>query len=169
MGKWWVKIQGGIMQQSQRFHPHHKTIDDYDVTDAIRYQKNDMGALVLRIGIGGPMLFHGINKLFYGTEQVAMVLENVGIPVFFSFGVLLAEVIAPVMLILGFKVRLAAFLIAVDMFMATLLVHSTELFEVSNIGGWMVELNALYFFGALAILFFGSGKFAVTKGRGYLD
>lgn len=157
------------MQQSQRFHPRHRTIEDYDVTDAIRYQKNDMGALVLRFGIGGPMLFHGINKLLYGTDQVAMVLENVGIPVFFSFGVLLAEVLAPVMLLLGFKVRIAAFLIAVDMFMATLLVHSTDMFKVSEIGGWMVELNALYFFGALAILFFGSGKFAVTKGRGYLD
>lgn len=157
------------MQQTERFHPHHKTIEDYDVTDAIRYQKNDMGALMLRLGIGIPMLFHGIHKLYYGTNEVAMVLENVGIPVFFSFGVLLAEVLAPMMLILGFKVRLAAFLIAVDMFMATLLVHSSDLFKVSDMGGWMVELNALYFFGAIALLFFGSGKFAVTKGRGYLD
>lgn len=157
------------MQQSQRFHPHHHKIEDYDVTDAIRFQKYDMGALVLRLSIGGLMLFHGINKLLHGTDQVAMVLENVGLPIFFSFGVLLAEVLAPVMLILGFKVRVAAFLIAIDMFMATLLVHSSDMLKVSNMGGWMIELTALYFFGAIAILFFGSGKFAVTKGKGYLD
>ena len=157
------------MQQSQRFHPHHRKIEDYDVTDAIRFQKNDMGALILRLTIGGLMLFHGINKLFYGTQEVAVVLESVGLPIFFSFGVLLAEVLAPVMLILGYKVRVAAFLIAVDMFMATLLVHSRDVFKVSDMGGWMIELNALYFLGAIAILFFGSGKFAVTKGKGYLD
>ena len=157
------------MQKSQRLHHGHPEIEDYDITDAIRYQKNDMGALVLRLSIGGLMLFHGINKLFYGTQAVDSILQSVGVPVFFSVAVLLAEVLGPVMLILGFKVRVAAFLIAIDMFMATLLVHSTNLMKVSEIGGWMAELNALYFFGALAIMFFGSGKFAVTRGKGYLD
>jgi putative oxidoreductase len=41
--------------------------------------------------------------------------------------------------------------------------------EISELGGWMVELNALYFFGALAIVFFGSGRFALSRGHGYLD
>jgi putative oxidoreductase len=142
---------------------------DYDITDALRYQKIDFGTLTLRLSIGVLMLIHGLNKFFYGTKQVNEILASVGIPVFFSFAVLLAEVLAPVMLIIGFKTRLAAFLIIVDMFMATLLVHSNDLTKVSEMGGWMVELNALYFFGALAIVFFGSGRFAVSKGRGYLD
>ena len=133
------------MQHTERLHPTHprpihrarvQDRGDYDITDALRYQKIDFGTLTLRLSIGVLMLIHGLNKLFYGTEQVNQILASVGIPVFFSFGVLLAEVLAPVMLIMG---------------------------------GWMVELNALYFFGALAIVFFGSGRFAVSKGRGYLD
>ncbi len=166
------------MQRTERLHPtHNRPIHrarvqdrgDYDITDALRYQKIDFGTLTLRLSIGVLMLIHGLNKFFYGTKQVNEILASVGIPVFFSFAVLLAEVLAPVMLIIGFKTRLAAFLIIVDMFMATLLVHSNDLTKVSEMGGWMVELNALYFFGALAIVFFGSGRFAVSKGRGYLD
>jgi putative oxidoreductase len=164
------------MQRTERLHhqrhAHKIQIQDrgdYDITDALRYQKIDFGTLVLRHSIGGLMLVHGLNKLIYGTEQVNQILASVGIPVFFSFAVLLAEVMAPVMLIIGLKTRLAAFLILVDMFMATLLVHSADLTQISELGGWMVELNALYFFGALAIIFFGAGRFSISKGRGYLD
>ncbi len=168
------------MQRTEKLHPtttHGRAIyrprvqarGDYDITDALRYRKIDFGTLTLRLSIGILMLVHGLNKLLNGTEQVNQILTRVGIPVFFSFGVLLAEVMAPVMLLIGFKTRLAAFLIIVDMFMATLLVHSANLTKVSEMGGWMVELNALYFFGALAIIFFGSGRFAISKGRGYLD
>lgn len=162
------------MQQTHKVHhPSYgdrmKTADDYDIMDALRFQKNDFGILLLRLTVGGLMLFHGINKLMGGTESVNKVLEGVGLPVFFSFGVLLAEVLAPVMLILGFKTRIAAFLIVVDMFMAVLLVHSNELFAVTETGGWSMELNAFYFFGAMALLFFGSGRFALTKGKGYMD
>ncbi len=163
------------MQQIEKIHHHRgygaraRSAEDYDIVDAIRYQKIDFGILVSRLTVGGLMLFHGISKLFQGTEAVNQILISVGLPVFFSFGVLIAEVLAPVMLILGFKVRLAAFLIAVDMFMAVLLVHSKELFKMTEMGGWSMELNAFYFFGAIAILFFGSGRFSLTKGKGYLD
>src|SRR4051812_38526728 len=93
---------------------HVRTHDrgDFDITDTIRYHKNDVGKLLLRFSIGGLMLFHGINKLYHGTEQVNQILASVGLPVFFAFGVLLAEVVAPIMLILGYKTRLAGFLIA---------------------------------------------------------
>lgn len=161
------------MQRTERLHPHpspqQKHVEDYDITDAVRFAKADFGKLILRINIGGLMLFHGVNKLVVGTEQVGQLLQNVGLPAFFSFGVLVGEIVAPIMLILGYKVRLAGFLIAVDMFMAVLLAHSSEFFRLTEGGGWMMELNALYFFGSIALMFLGSGKFAVTKGRGYLD
>lgn len=146
-----------------------KKSGEYDITDAIQYAKNDIGRMLIRLTIGGLMLVHGLNKLINGTDMVDQVLVNVGLPVFFSFGVIIAEVVAPVMLILGYKVRLAGFLIAFDMFMATLLVHAGDLFKVSEMGGWMIELNALYFFGGIAIMFLGSGHFALTRGKGMLD
>jgi putative oxidoreductase len=142
---------------------------DFDITNAIVHRKDDVGRFVLRLSIGGPMLFHGMNKLFYGVEEVSEILVSVGAPAFFSFGVFLGEVLGPIMLILGYKTRVGAFLIAVDMLIAVLLVHTSQLTQVNEQGGWMIELNALYLLGAIAVLFLGSGRYAITKGRGALD
>lgn len=155
------------MEKTNRIHSHER--GDYDITDIIRYQKNDVGRLILRVAIGGLMLFHGMHKVLYGTEQIGEALSSVGMPALFSWGVFVGEVLAPIMLILGYKVRLAGFLIAFDMFVAILLVHAAELNDISPTGGWMVELNALYFLGAVAIIFLGSGHIAITKGKGALD
>jgi putative oxidoreductase len=142
---------------------------DFDITDAILHRKDDVGRLLLRLAIGGLMLFHGMNKLLYGNEEVNQLLMDVGAPAFFSFGVFLGEVIGPILLLLGFKARVGAFFIVIDMVIAILLVHSSQLTQVNQMGGWMIELNALYLLGAIAILFLGSGRYALTKGRGALD
>lgn len=146
-----------------------KASGDYDIMDAIQFQKNDIGRFILRLSIGGLMLFHGMNKILYGNEQVSQILSNVGLPTFLSFGVFIGEVLAPILLILGQWTRLAGFFIAVDMFVATLLVHSAQMDEINQMGGWSLELNALYFLGAIAIMFLGSGHISTSKGKGALD
>ncbi|MGE3611390.1 MAG: DoxX family protein [Bacteriovoracaceae bacterium] len=149
----------------QEVQTHHH----FNFFELSRIHQLDVGRFLLRFSIGGLMLFHGISKTLHGTEMISQLLARVGLPVFFSFGVLVAEIIAPIMLILGFKSRIAGLLIALDMFMAILLVHSQQFFKISAIGGWMLELNGLYFFGALAIAFLGSGKISVSKGEGSWD
>lgn len=147
----------------------YKEHRNFDITDAIIYRQNDVGRFVIRMAIGGLMLFHGLNKLFYGTEDVNQILVSVGAPAFFSFGVFLGEVVGPIMILLGYKTRVGAFLVAIDMVIAILLVHSSQLTQVNELGGWMIELNALYLLGAIALMFLGSGRYAITKGRGVLD
>jgi putative oxidoreductase len=156
------------MQRTEKIR-QLKEEGDYDITDALTLRKDSIGKLILRLSIGGLMLFHGLHKLIFGKEMVDQILTAVGLPVYFGFGVFLGEVVAPVMLILGFKVRLAAFLLAFNMLMATLLVHSGDFMKMTDFGGWKIEVNAFYFFGALALMFFGSGHYAITKGRGSLD
>lgn len=56
-----------------------------------------------------------------------------------------------------------------NMLIATLLVHSGQITSLSNLGGWMIELNALYLFGSIAIIFFGAGKFALSKDDSMLN
>jgi putative oxidoreductase len=158
------------MEKTERLNSiRREEQDQYDATDTIRFEKNSIGKLILRINIGGLMLFHGIHKLVHGTDEVGRILSNVGLPVFFSFGVLVGEVIAPIMLLLGYKVRIGAFLVAFNMMMAILIVHSSEIFAISGMGGWMIELNALYLLGALSIMFLGSGRFSFSRGQGLLD
>ena len=142
---------------------------DYDITDVLRLQKEDVGIFLLRISIGGLMLFHGMHKILYGTEQVSEILSRVGIPNFFSFGVFMGEVLGPVLVIIGYKVRLGGFLIALNMLIAILLVHSSQLDEINPMGGWMIELNALYLLGAVSIIFLGAGRISISKGKGALD
>lgn len=144
-------------------------VRDYDIMDALQYRKNDIGRFILRLAIGGLMLFHGMNKLIYGNEQVNQILDSVGIPAFLGFGVFLGEILAPILLIAGQWTRVAGFLIAIDMLVATLLVHAQQMDEINQLGGWMLELNALYFLGAVAIIFLGSGRIATSKGKGALD
>ena len=140
-----------------------------DLSDVLFETKDDVGKLVLRLTLGILMLVHGVNKLIYGTEQVEQIVTAVGLPAFFSFGVIIGEVIAPLMLILGYKVRIGGALIAFDMLAAVLLVHAADLTKVNASGGWMLELNGLYLFGALAVIFLGSGYYGITHGKGSLD
>jgi putative oxidoreductase len=158
------------MQRLQKINQTQlKAQGEYDFTDAIQFEKLNIGKFLIRLSIGGLMLFHGLFKLLHGTDQIQQILSEVGLPTFFSFGVLIGEVLAPVMLIIGYKVRLGAFLIAFDMFMSILLVHARDILSINNMGGWMIEINALYLLGAVSIMFLGSGRFAVTRGHGLLD
>ena len=149
--------------------PVSRDQSDYDITDVIRFQKADVGIFLLRLSIGGLMLVHGMHKVLYGTEEVSEILTNVGIPNFFSFGVFMGEVLGPILVILGYKVRLGGFLIALNMLIAILLVHSSQLDEINPMGGWMIELNALYLLGAIAIMLLGAGRISISKGKGALD
>jgi putative oxidoreductase len=41
------------------------------------------------------------------------------------------------------------------------LVHMDELFALSEHGGWAIELQAMFLLGGLAVMFLGSGRFAL--------
>lgn len=84
-----------------------------------------------------------------------------GLPAFLAYGVLLGEVVAPVMAILGWQARVAGLLMVGNMLVAFLLVHTGQLFTLADTGGWALELQGMYLFGALAIVFLGSGRMAV--------
>lgn len=125
-------------------------------------RNNDFGLLILRLSIGILMLFHGIDKIIYGIGGIQGMLEGKGIPGFIALGVYVGEILAPLLIVFGYRTRLAALVFAVNMLIATLLAHSSDLLQLTKNGGWAVELQALYFFGALALVFTGAGKFSFS-------
>jgi len=127
---------------------------------------SDLGKLILRISIGSLMLFHGVNKLQHGYGVIAKMLVKARLPGYLSHGILIGELIAPLFMILGLYTRPAALLQVIVMGMAVYLVHTKELFSVSEHGGYALELQALYFFGALAVFFSGAGRYCVTHRGG---
>jgi putative oxidoreductase len=46
------------------------------------------------------------------------------------------------------------------------LVHMHELFALGKQGGWALELQGLYLFGAVAVALLGAGRFSVGGARG---
>lgn len=129
-------------------------------------EKNiDLGLLILRISIGGLMLLHGISKLIYGAGFIEQVVTGAGLPAFFAYGVYIGEVIAPLFIIGGYGTRIAATIFAFNCIVAASLVHLQDIFTLNEQGGWAVELLGLYFFGALALVFTGGGKYAISKSK----
>lgn len=124
-------------------------------------KNNDLGVLILRIAIGALMLLHGIAKL-KGVSFIEGMLSAKGLPAFLAYGVYVTEIIAPVLLIIGYRTRLAAAVFAFGAVFALLLVHSAEIFTLNQHGGWGVELLGLYLFGAVALFFTGGGKYAAS-------
>jgi len=129
---------------------------------------DDVGRLVLRVAIGGLMLFHGIHKIFHGVEGIAGMLERQEFPQFLAYGVFIGEVIAPILMIMGFYARPAAAVLAFNMVVAIYLGHFQDILKLGEQGQLAVELPVLYVFGGIAIVLSGAGRFSVSKGRGLL-
>ncbi|MGB3291028.1 MAG: DoxX family protein [Burkholderiaceae bacterium] len=122
---------------------------------------DDLGKLTLRLTIGVLMLFHGIAKLLHGIGPIEAMVVARGMPAFFAWAVYIGEVIAPLLLILGFQARLGALLIAVNMLVAIALAHIGHLFLLSGTGGWRLELQGLFLFGSLAVALLGAGRYSI--------
>lgn len=126
-------------------------------------KNNDLGLLVVRVSFGLLMLLHGIAKLQHGTGFIADLLSSFGLPSGIAYGVYIGEIIAPLMLILGYKTRIATLIIAFTMVVAGYLVHSADFFSLSETGGWALELVGLFFFGTLALFFTGGGRYSISN------
>ena len=128
---------------------------DLNTSDAV-------GKLIVRLTVGTLILFHGISKLVTGglLDAIATRLTSAGLPDFIVYGVYLGEIVAPLLLIAGVFARLSGLVIVINMLFALALMHTGDLFSLSDHGGYKLELQAFYLFGGLAVLFLGSGRFA---------
>jgi putative oxidoreductase len=112
---------------------------------------------------GVLILFHGVSKLIQPESLgfIRAMLEGADLPMQLAYGVYVGEVIAPLMIVLGIYCRLGGLLVVVNMLFAIWLAHSAEIFTLSDHGGWALELQGFYLFTALALIFLGSGRYAV--------
>ncbi len=123
----------------------------------------DLGKLFLRLTLGGLLLFHGIAKLFHGVGFIEGELASHGLPTFLAYGVFIGELLAPLMVILGYQTRIGALLIVFNMLVAIALVHGHQLLALGSNGGWALELQGFFLFTALSVIFLGPGRYKLKN------
>jgi len=123
--------------------------------------QQDLGKFILRVILGALILLHGIAKIRGGVDGIGGMLAAHGLPAELAWGVLVGEVLAPVMVIAGFHARIGAALIAINMGFAIFLVHMGQVAQLNEQGGWALELQGMFLFTALARVFLCPGKYSV--------
>ena len=113
--------------------------------------------------LGGLMLFHGIDKALHGIGFIKGLVAGQGLPEVLAYGVYVGEILAPLFLILGWKSRFWAGVMAVNMAVAIYLTQFKGLLTLGAHGAWGMEIPMFYFLSALAVMLLGSGKYAIMR------
>jgi putative oxidoreductase len=124
---------------------------------------DDLGKLVLRWALGIFMLLHGYAKIVKGIGGIEASLVSAGLPAWVAYGVYIGEVVAPLLLILGFYARIGGLIIVINMIFAIALSHASQLFDIGKSGGWALELQGFFLFTALVIALIGPGRFSLNR------
>ncbi|WP_157956895.1 DoxX family membrane protein [Salinicola aestuarinus] len=125
--------------------------------------KDDIGRLALRLGLGLTLLLHGLAKLTTPSllTAIAHTLETAGLPAFLAYATLIAEIGGSLMILLGWRARLGALLVAAEIAAAIALVPLSQVLSLRSNGGWTLELPAMLLAGAAVIVLLGSGRLAL--------
>jgi len=125
----------------------------------------DNAKLLLRLTVGVLILLHGIFKIMNpgAIGFIGGLFNNFYLPAFLAYAVYIGEVVAPIMLIIGYRTKLAAGLISFTLLVAIILAHLGDIFSLTGAGGWGIELQAMFMFTALAIVGLGAGKYSIDK------
>lgn len=126
---------------------------------------DDLGKLLLRLGVGGLLLMHGIYKVQNGIGFVIESVMRNGLPSFFAYGVYVGEVLAPILVIAGLLTRPAGLIIALDLTGAIFLGRRADIATIGPGGAWSIEAEMLFLLGGLAIACLGAGRFGLGTGR----
>ncbi|MVW73178.1 MULTISPECIES: DoxX family protein [unclassified Bordetella] len=129
-------------------------------------KSDDTGKLIVRLSVGILVLMHGLFKLSSGVGGIAGMLSSHGLPSVLAYGAYVGEIVGPLLVILGLFSRLGALIIVVNMIFAILLAHMGQLTSLTGQGGWALELQGMFLFSALAVLFMGAGRFSLGGASG---
>ncbi|MCB0767503.1 MAG: DoxX family protein [Flavobacteriales bacterium] len=118
----------------------------------------DLGHLFLRLGAGGTMFWqHGWPKLMAFGDKVDSFADPFGLgPAFSLVLLLIAEVVCSALVVLGLWTRAAVIPLIIAMAVVVFMVKGDAAFAEK-------ELAAVYLMAFIALLFTGSGRYAVDR------
>ena len=123
-------------------------------------------AFVLRLALGLMFVAHGLTKLLIFTPAgTAKFFESVGLSGAFAWPIIIFEIAAGVLLLLGVYARAVAALATIELFVASTFHFSNGWMFANPNGGW--EYPVFLGAAAVALVLVGDGAFALkpTLGR----
>jgi len=129
----------------------------------------DLGKLLLRLLVGGLLILHGIHKIQAGPAAIEVLVFHHGLPPDVAYGVYLGEVLGPVLMILGLFARVRGLLALANMIIAVWLTRAGAVWALNAQGGWVIELEAFYGLGGLAVALLGAGRYALGRPHTWLN
>ena len=126
----------------------------------------DVGKLVLRSALAFLILFHGISKVIGGAGFITGMVAKIGLPPALGYLIYVGEVVAPLLVLFGIWARAGAAVIAINMIVALLLVHTQQLLDITENGGWALELQGMYLSAAIAVALLGAGRYSIAGAQG---
>src|SRR3569832_1966676 len=121
-------------RRNQRYTIQTNLIHQYEsIRQGLAMHKNqtgavseDFGKLLLRVTLALLILFHGISKVIGGAAFITGAVAKMGFPPALGYLVYEGEVIAPLLVLFGVWARLGGLIIAINMVVAILLVHTSQ-------------------------------------------
>lgn len=124
----------------------------------------DIGILLLRLFIGGRLFYGVIDNVLSWEHMLTFegFLQANGFPFPLVSAVVsvYAQFSCSIMILLGFRIRIAALIMVINFIVALLFVHIAT---GDTIEGMTPALAML--FGSLTLLFTGGGKYSIEKGN----
>ena len=132
------------------------------------FLSEDAAKLALRVAVGFLILLHGVYKIQNpgALDFIGGLFASVHLPAFLAYLIYIGEIVAPIMVIVGFMTRLGARLIAITMVVAILLAHASQIFTLTAMGGSAIELQLMFLVGAVAVAGLGAGKYSMDAKKG---
>ena len=113
--------------------------------------------LIARIFISLLFLINGYSKVIYFDGTISW-MESYGLPGFFIYPAILLEIIAPLLLIIGYKTKISSIMLA-GFCIVTALIFLNDFSEQSQLNGFFKNIGLSAGFLFLAIN--GSKKFSL--------
>jgi putative oxidoreductase len=126
----------------------------------------DFAKLYIRIYVAFMLLFHGVHKVLNGIDFIFPLVAKVGWPSYVAYGVYAGEIVAPLMLLVGFFPRVAAGLIVFTLGCCIYLTHMEALLKIDQMGGWAMEPDMTYIFPCVLLIIIGGGKYCLSLKSG---
>jgi putative oxidoreductase len=134
----------------------------------------DFGLLLLRIGIGGTFLAHGLQKVFglWGGLDIAGFARSIQVLGYqqtttLAWATGIGELVAGAFVLLGLATPLAAAGLLGIMINAVLVKYGNGFFVAGPTGAMAIELDLVLGLGAAAVVLTGPGRFALDNGRAW--